>query len=63
MEFHGKGIIIPVLVLGNPGEWDDIWVLNPEVLLIQDLYYMWYVGADNNSFLFEIGLATSYRWH
>ena len=51
----------PVLVPSVSGEWDDTWVLNPDVLLIDNQYYMWYVGADNNSFLFEIGLATSYN--
>ena len=50
----------PVLVPSSPGEWDDTWVFNPDVLFIDNLYYMWYVGTPNTSFLFEIGLATSY---
>ena len=47
----------PVLVNGNPGEWDYAGIYLPKVLEIDDYYYMWYGGFGS---IAQIGLATSY---
>lgn len=47
----------PVLV-PTIGTFDSQRVFNPYVLKINDVYYMWYTGIDNNG-RWQIGLATS----
>lgn len=37
----------PVLSPGAPGSWDDDRVAMPCVILIDTVYHMWYMGADN----------------
>jgi predicted GH43/DUF377 family glycosyl hydrolase len=49
----------PVLEPGDPGEWDDYWLMLPRVLFIDDLYYMWYGAAGSYFGDFRVGLATS----
>jgi len=34
----------PVLLKGEPGQWDDFYFLNPKVVFIDDKYYMLYMG-------------------
>jgi len=48
----------PVLTTGSLGEWDDRYVSMPRVLFIDEFFYMWYTGFQNE-FLREVGLATS----
>jgi predicted GH43/DUF377 family glycosyl hydrolase len=47
----------PVLDLGDPDEWDDINVAQPEVIKDGSIYKMWYSGGDG--FNGRIGYATS----
>jgi len=44
-----------VLVIGNGGEWDDIYVASPAILKINNTYRLWYSGFDGNKW--RIGLA------
>ncbi len=37
----------PVLNPGTAGSWDDDRVAMPCVILIDAVYHMWYIGADN----------------
>jgi uncharacterized repeat protein (TIGR01451 family) len=48
----------PILEVGAPGNWDDVGVSHPSVILDSGTYKMWYSGYDgaNPS---QIGLATS----
>jgi predicted GH43/DUF377 family glycosyl hydrolase len=48
----------PVLSPGDPGEWDEQWVLDPMVIVDGTDWKMWYrgVGTDNSQ---AIGYATS----
>jgi len=47
----------PVLHLGAKQSWEEDKVFSPDVLLIKDVYHMWYAGeADHNR---RIGHATS----
>jgi len=48
----------PVLEPGISGEWDDTWVAG-KVMLKDNIYYMWYLGAGTTWGQFRIGLATS----
>ena len=47
----------PVLEVGPNGSWDDKSVAGPCVILVGDIYKMWYQGNDGNTF--RIGYATS----
>jgi len=47
----------PVLLPGNPGEWDQNDINIGSVLLINGTYRMWYMGEDDSSI--RIGYATS----
>lgn len=51
----------PVLNTGEPGEWDDEIIMGASVLLLDNIYYMWYTGGGVPSFYgpFSIGRATS----
>jgi len=48
----------PVLNVGTPGSWDDVWVYFPNVVFDGVVYHMWYTGNDglDNE---RIGHATS----
>ena len=45
------------LGIGPRGNWDSQWVLDPSILKLDDMYYMWYTGYDGKNL--RIGLATS----
>jgi len=47
----------PVLDIGLPGSWDDLWVIDPKVIFDGTTYQMWYMGWDGN--IPRIGYATS----
>jgi predicted GH43/DUF377 family glycosyl hydrolase len=47
----------PVLDLGANGEWDDVYVEEPSVILDGGTYKMWYAGYDGSNI--RIGYATS----
>jgi predicted GH43/DUF377 family glycosyl hydrolase len=47
----------PIVMIGAPGSWDDVFVEMPKVLLVDGTYYMWYMGYDGLAG--RIGLATS----
>ena len=49
----------PVLSYGSAGVWDDLWVAFPSVLLIDNIYYMWYCGVGDVWANLRVGLATS----
>ena len=51
----------PVFNPGEPGEWDDETVGNVSVLLLDNIYYMWYAGSGELSLSgpSSIGRATS----
>ena len=48
----------PVLDYGNTGEWDDLYVVYPTILVVGNTYKMWYSGAGTTNFD-KIGYATS----
>jgi predicted GH43/DUF377 family glycosyl hydrolase len=48
----------PVLTIGTTGQWDDYWLLEPQVLYIDSTYYMWYLGSKTPD-IRQVGLATS----
>ncbi len=48
----------PVLVPGNPGEWDGLYIESPSVLYDGVSYFMWYSGIDT-TYKVRIGVATS----
>jgi len=47
----------PVLDIGEPGSFDDRWVVATEVYFNSSVYEMWYSGYNNIHF--EVGLAFS----
>ena len=50
----------PVLEPGVTGLWDGKWVWYPEVLFIDNLYYMYYAGTNTGYWgRIDVGLATS----
>jgi len=51
----------PVLIPGQPGSWEDASVATPSVLLIDNIYHMWYAGTRDPEHygLISIGHATS----
>ena len=50
----------PVLEPGVAGGWEGKWVWYPEVLLIDEMYYMWYAGSNIGYWdRIDVGLATS----
>ena len=54
----------PVINIGEPGTWDDNWVVPYSVTFNGSLFEIWYFGW--NLIKFEIGLATSHdgiRWN
>jgi len=48
----------PVLAPGNPGDWDEFWVLDPMVIFDGGTFKMWYSAFDSN-WTRHIGYATS----
>ena len=48
----------PVLIPGNSGDWDEMWVLDPMVTYEGGEFKMWYSGVDNDDQR-RIGYATS----
>jgi branched-chain amino acid transport system substrate-binding protein len=48
----------PVLGVGDPGSWDESWVIMPSVIKEGNTYMMWYRGVAADG-LRRIGLATS----
>ena len=50
----------PVLEPGVTGGWEGKWVWYPEVLFIDEMYYMWYAGSNIGFWdRIDVGLATS----
>ena len=49
----------PVLDVGPEGSWDELGVLTPCVLFINDTLHMWYAGLGSGSDHFSVGHATS----
>lgn len=49
----------PVLMPGNPGEWDDLFVYTPDVIWDGVKYHMWYFGRGGTPLTSGIGYATS----
>ncbi len=50
----------PVLEPGVTGLWDGKWVWYPQILLIDNVYYMYYAGTNIGYWgTIEVGLATS----
>ncbi|MCK5079962.1 MAG: hypothetical protein KAR09_08455, partial [Bacteroidales bacterium] len=47
----------PVISIGEPGTWDDHWVVGSNVAFNGSIFELWYFGW--NLVKFEIGLATS----
>jgi hypothetical protein len=47
----------PVVDIGNPGEWDDLYVRSPAVIYDGTIYHMWYSG--NGGPTWKIGYANS----
>jgi hypothetical protein len=52
---------IPVLDYGPTGSWDEDAAFAPQVIVISDMFHMWYVGHRGvaNNYDFQIGHATS----
>jgi len=48
----------PVLTWSTPDNWDDDFVSEPSVIMLNDTYYMWYLGNDGTG-IHQTGLATS----
>jgi predicted GH43/DUF377 family glycosyl hydrolase len=46
----------PILKPGISGQWDYVGIYIPEVVVIENLYYMWYCGFGSFA---QLGLATS----
>ncbi len=49
----------PVLSLGEENEWDNIWHDTPEILMGDDMYYLYYYGDSTTRLLFNIGTYDS----
>jgi beta-1,2-mannobiose phosphorylase / 1,2-beta-oligomannan phosphorylase len=47
----------PVLPVGSPGSWDEMWAYQSTVLFEDGVYKMWYTGNDGTHV--NIGYATS----
>jgi len=47
----------PVMDVGPPGAWDELWVYPTTVIVDDSTYQMWYVGHDGS--LFQTGYAES----
>jgi predicted GH43/DUF377 family glycosyl hydrolase len=47
----------PVLTKGQPGSWDDVFILEPWLIFDGTTYKMWYTGSDGTNR--RIGYATS----
>ena len=48
----------PILTPGEPGSWDELALIGPQVYWLDSLYYMFYQGM-NQSVKMSVGLATS----
>ncbi|MDD3740140.1 MAG: T9SS type A sorting domain-containing protein [Bacteroidales bacterium] len=49
----------PVLALGELTEWDNTWQDTPEILKIEDTYYLFYYGDSTTRLLYSIGTYDS----
>ena len=49
----------PVLKIGATGQWDDAFVGVPQVLGVNNRYYMWYTGYRSPTGPRAVGVATS----
>jgi len=52
---------IPILDYGPTGSWDEDAAFSPQVIVIGDMFHMWYVGHRGvaNNYDYQIGHATS----
>lgn len=48
----------PILVPGDPGAWDDLFLWNPQIVAHDGVFYLFYLGG-NVSGRMAVGLATS----
>lgn len=48
----------PILTPGEPGSWDDFFVIQPHVIWHDSTFYMFYAGS-NHSNVAGVGIATS----
>ena len=48
----------PILTPGSTGDWDEMWVIQPSVIVENNLFKMWHTGVDSEG-IFRIGYATS----
>ncbi|HMF32055.1 MAG TPA: hypothetical protein VKK79_11600, partial [Candidatus Lokiarchaeia archaeon] len=49
----------PVLTPSDRGHWDDWWVWATDCHLINNEYYLFYIGVDHKFSTYKIGLASS----
>ncbi len=49
----------PVLSHGTSGTWDDVWVMEPTVILDDSTYKMWFQGYGGTGTSYVTGYATS----
>lgn len=52
-----KSPLNPVLDLGASGTWDDNLIGHPSLMMVDDKFYLWYMGFDGTANSHKIGLA------
>jgi len=48
----------PILTPGKPGSWDELIIVSPQVILHENIFYLFYMGC-NEAGNMAVGLATS----
>jgi hypothetical protein len=54
-----KDTLNPVLDVGTPGTWDDVWISTPCVLFADSVYHMYYSAWNGTAERVRIGHATA----
>jgi hypothetical protein len=48
----------PILTPGQPGSWDELFVVAPQIIYFEKVYYLFYMGCNKPGKM-AVGLATS----
>ena len=54
-------LLEPIIAPGPPGSWDDMWVLDGHVIIVEDTLKMWYLGKAEDTVVYNrLGIGYAY---
>jgi len=59
LNFTDEGVRHPLIEVGEPGKWDDGFLADPDIVMVNGTFYLFYAARSSNKSWQRIGLATS----